>query len=48
MGCFAMAQGSPLTYPAPPFLEISTLYNFTKTALNYINKGLFYSPRIEL
>ena len=43
-----MVKGSPLTYPAPPFLKISTPYNSTKKALNYINKGLFYSPRIEL
>ena len=32
----------------PPFLKISTPYNSIKIVLNYINKGLFYSPRIEL
>jgi hypothetical protein len=32
--------------PLPP--KISTPYNSTKTALKYINKGLFYSPRIGL
>jgi len=35
-----------LTNLTPLFLEISTLYNSTKTDLNYINKGLFYSLRI--
>ena len=28
--------------------KISTLYNSTKMALNYINKGLFYSAKIGL
>jgi len=34
--------------PNPSTLKISTPYNSTKTALNYINKGLFYSPNIGL
>ena len=34
--------------PTPLLLKISILHNSTKIALNYINKGLFYSPRTEL
>ena len=34
-----------LNHSAP---KTSTPYNSTKIALNYINKGLFYSAKIEL
>ena len=40
--------GSALTNPTPLPPKISTPYNTTKIALNYINKGLFCSPGIEL
>ena len=45
MGCFITAVK---LNPTPLLLKISTPHNSTKIALNYINKGLFYSPRIEL
>ena len=45
----AIAKWGIVVVSAEPQFEYTvTPCNFTKTALNYINKGLFYSPRVEL
>ncbi len=52
MGYFIMAVKLKLRLCADEIdyllAKTSTPYNFTKMALNYINKGLFCSPKIGL